>query len=277
MPEGWEWDETLYAGSAEYYERGRLPYPAGLATVAQAALGLDGTDRLVDVGCGPGIIGLRLAPLVADVVGVDADPHMVEHASRRAHELGITNTRWVCGRAEDLPGDLGPCTIATFGQSFHWMDRARVAAAMRSTLEPGGAFVLVHHWSIDSDPAPESRLPGPPRAALSQLIEEYLGSSQRAGQGVLRHGTPDNEDAVLRAVGFSASERFEVVGGEVVVTDVDDQVARVFSASSSAPHLFGTRRDAFETDLRALLDTAASDGRFAERVRDAALEVWRSP
>jgi ubiquinone/menaquinone biosynthesis C-methylase UbiE len=277
MPEGWEWDETLYAGSAEYYERGRLPYPSGLAAVAEAALGLDGTGRLLDVGCGPGIIGLRLAPLVAEAVGVDADPQMVEHAARRATELRITNTRWICGRAEDLPAMLGRFQVATFGQSFHWMDRARVATAMRAVLEPGGAFVLVHHWSIDSDPAPESTRPKPPHAAVLQLVEAYLGSTRRAGQGVLRHGTPDNEDAVLRDAGFAASERHDVPGGDVVVTDVDDQVARVFSMSRSAPHLFGTRLRAFEADLRALLDATTEDGRFAECVRDAAIEVWRSP
>ena len=26
MPEGWQWDESLYRGSAAYYTLGRLPY-----------------------------------------------------------------------------------------------------------------------------------------------------------------------------------------------------------------------------------------------------------
>ena len=29
MPEGWEWDETLYRGSAPHDDRGRLPYARG--------------------------------------------------------------------------------------------------------------------------------------------------------------------------------------------------------------------------------------------------------
>jgi len=95
MPEGWEWDETLYAGSAEYYERGRLPYPAELADCLASALGLDGSGRLVDVGCGPGIIALRLAHLFDDAVGVDADRHMLAQAAQRSNERGMTNTRWV--------------------------------------------------------------------------------------------------------------------------------------------------------------------------------------
>jgi hypothetical protein len=39
VPEGWTWDETLYAGSAPYYERGRLPYPPAMADVLARSLG----------------------------------------------------------------------------------------------------------------------------------------------------------------------------------------------------------------------------------------------
>ncbi len=49
----WEWDETLFAGTASYYARGRLPYAPGLGEAFEVSLGLDGTGRLLDVGCGP--------------------------------------------------------------------------------------------------------------------------------------------------------------------------------------------------------------------------------
>lgn len=81
MPRGWEWDETLFRGNARSYECGRLPYPPGLADAIAAALGLDGRGRLLDVGCGPGTIALRLAPLFAEVVGLDADADMLAAAS----------------------------------------------------------------------------------------------------------------------------------------------------------------------------------------------------
>ena len=42
MPEGWQWDPTLFRGSAAYYDRGRLPYAPGFAEVLAASLGLDG-------------------------------------------------------------------------------------------------------------------------------------------------------------------------------------------------------------------------------------------
>nr|BFD83388.1 hypothetical protein StreXyl84_27890 [Streptomyces sp. Xyl84] len=58
---GWEWDDTLFAGSAAYYRRGRLPYAPGLADVLAGALEPDGRGRLLDVGCGPGTLALDLA------------------------------------------------------------------------------------------------------------------------------------------------------------------------------------------------------------------------
>jgi hypothetical protein len=53
--------------------------------------------------------------------------------------------------------------------------------------------------------------------------------------------------------------------------------AEVFSNSSSAPHLFGDRLDDFERDLRALLEAAADDGRFAAWQGDVDLVVYRRP
>jgi hypothetical protein len=57
----WEWDESLYAGSAFHYGIGRMPYPQRLAQAIGDELGLDGTGRLLDVGCGPGSLTLLLS------------------------------------------------------------------------------------------------------------------------------------------------------------------------------------------------------------------------
>ena len=143
MPRGWEWDETLYLGSAPYYAQGRLPYAPGLADRLAETLRLDGEGRLVDVGCGPGILALALAHLFAEVVGVDPDAGMLEEGDRRADAAGIDNVRWLRARAEAIPTELGPFRVATFGQSFHWMERERVAALVLGLLEPRGALVHV--------------------------------------------------------------------------------------------------------------------------------------
>ena len=55
----------------------------------------------------------------------------------------------------------------------------------------------------------------------------------------------------------------------------DQIVAGIFSLSSSTPHLFGERRDAFEADLRRLLQAANPTGIFSEQMREIAADIWR--
>jgi SAM-dependent methyltransferase len=276
MPRGWEWDATLFRGSARYYERGRLPYPPGLADAIAAALALDGRGRLLDVGCGPGTIALRLAHLFAEVVGLDPDADMLIEAERRAAALGIGHARWMHARAEELPAGLGAVRVATFAASFHWMERERVAAAILAMLEPGGAFVQVSAPQHGL-PAPDRPLPYPlpPHAAIAALVRRYLGPTRRAGQGVLLYGTPGDERAVLRRAGFPEPEIVVVEGRAVIERTGDDLVAAVYSTSSSAPHLFGPRVTEFEEELRALLAAASPSGCFAEQTADAELRIWR--
>ena len=277
MPTGWEWDESLYRGSAPYYERGRPPYASGLTPALARVLALDGRGRLLDVGCGPGLITLPLAPLFAAAVGVAADPDMLAEGQRRAAEAGIANIRWVALRTEALPAGLGAFRVATFAQSFHWMERERVAAIVLRKIEPGGAFVHVSDVKEAPPDAPDPQFPAPPSAASRALIRRYLGPIPRAGQGVLRHGTPDGEAAILRAAGLAGPERLRLPAAGVLERTEDDLVAWVFSLSSSAPHLFGERLPAFESDLRGVLRRASPTGRFAEQPPDTEVFVWRTP
>lgn len=278
MPEGWVWDETLFAGSSEFYDRGRVPYPPGLRDGFATVADLRGSPRLIDVGCGPGTVALRLAGLFTEVVGVDADRGMIDEAIRVAAMHNLTNAQWFQLRAEELPAALGSFRYATFAQSFHWMDRELVAAKVFDMLEPGGAFVHVGGQEIET-PSPEQPLPHPlpPEDDIRHLKQSYLGPEIRAGQGVLLHGTPGNEWAVLRAAGFETPVTTRVTGRQLLERTVDDLVAQVFSLSSSAPHLFGDQLADFEDDLRGCLTAASDGGLFSEQLPDLALVLYRRP
>ncbi|MFI6692797.1 class I SAM-dependent methyltransferase [Streptomyces sp. NPDC050433] len=175
MPDGWQWDSTLFRGSAAHYELGRLPYAPGFAGTVATVLGLDGRGRLLDVGCGPGIVTLAMAPYVTEVVGVDPDEDMLAEAERQAARRGVGNVRWVAARAEQLPAGLGEFRAVVFAQSFHWTDRDRTAAAVLGMLEPGGAFV--HISDLKNPPAPTTPLPrpAPPYERIGDLVRRYPG------------------------------------------------------------------------------------------------------
>ncbi|GAA1666031.1 class I SAM-dependent methyltransferase [Glycomyces endophyticus] len=267
----WEWDETLYAGAAAHYGTGRIPYPAALADAVRDALGLDGTGRLLDVGCGPGPLTVLLAPLFAEAVGVDADPDMIAEARLKAPGI-----RWERMRAEQLPAGLGTFRVVSFAQSFHWMDRDLVAERVRGMLCPEGAWVHIgattHRGMDTGEPLAH---PAPPWDGVDDLVARHLGPVRRAGQGLLPHGTAYGEDEVMRRAGYAGPEVISVGEGRVEERTEDEIVSSVFSLSSSAPHLFGDRLAPFEAELRELLRGTSPDGRFAERFRDVGIYIWR--
>jgi SAM-dependent methyltransferase len=277
VPEGWNWDSTLFKGSAAYYSRGRMPYAPGFAEVLAEALALDGRGVLLDVGCGPGTVILQLASYFEEAVGMDPDEDMLAEARRRAGELGVGNVRWIQAMAEDLPLGLGPIRVAMFAQSFHWTDRDKVASAVFDMLIPGGKFV---HMSDRKGPLVNPLQlphPAPPVADIEELAAQYLGNERRAGQGVLRKGTPNQEDVVLARAGFTNKERLIVPGNVVIDRSPDDIVAWTFSVSKTAPHLFGSRVEDFERDLRTLLHRTSPEDVFSEQVRDTEIWIWTKP
>jgi SAM-dependent methyltransferase len=271
-----EWDESLYRGSAAYYATGRVPYPAELADAIAAELGLDGTGRLLDCGCGPGSLTLLLAPLFTEAVGIDADAAMIEQAIQAGSRADAANVRWLRLRAEQLSAVLGRFRLVTFAQSFHWVDQPAVARLVAQLLQPGGACVFVYANTHEGMPGrDELEFPRPPRSGIADLIVTYLGPVRRAGRGTLPAGLPADGAAAMRAAGFVSWRQLDVGAGAVRTRTEDEVVASVFSLSSAAPHLFGDRLAEFEGELRRMLRAVSPSGVFAERMAGAAIEVWR--
>jgi SAM-dependent methyltransferase len=256
----WSWDETLYAGSAAFYARGRVAYPIQLIETIRDEFALDGRGRLLDAGCGPGSLTIPLAPCFEEAVGIDVDTGMVAEALRHAPP----NARFVRMRAEELPAGLGSFRVATLAQSFHWMEQHAVARSLphAGAGRRGRAVGATTHEG-DGDV---------PREQIAELIRSFFGRHRRAGRSVFRDGTPRWEDEAFHAAGFDGPRRVDVAWGALVERSEDDVVASVFSLSSSAPHLFGERLREFERELRALLQ----DAPFHERMRGPFRQPRRS-
>jgi len=256
------YDPTIYQGAAVHYRPGRPPYSPRLEDVLTQELGLDGTGRLLDGGCGPGVLTVRLADLFDEVIGLDPDAAMLAEGRRVAGERGITNIRWVQARAEDLPAAApGPYRLITFGQSFHWTDEARVAEVVYDLLEPGGALALIVH-TVEDRPVPPSPGPPPiPHAEINAVVERYLGPARRAGQGLAPVRSHRFADVLVRTR-FGAPRSVFAPGIPELLRDSDSVLSGYFSMSSSAPHLFGDRVEDFAADVRALLATRSPEGLF---------------
>ncbi len=255
------YDPTIYQGTAAYYVRGRPPYARTLGATLAAELGLDGAGRLLDVGCGPGILTVELADRFSQAIGLDPDAEMLAEGARRA-ATGSANIRWVQARGEDIPTlELGTFTLVTFGQSFHWTNREQVAEAVYDILDPGGALALISH-AHDGRPQPAGPGHPPiPHEAIHAIIERYLGSRPRVGQGLAATPIDRYEDALARTR-FGAPRRLFAPGRPDIVRNIDEVLANYFSMSYAAPHLFGDRRAEFEADVRAELQRHSPSGTF---------------
>jgi SAM-dependent methyltransferase len=262
-----DYDPTLFEGAAAHYRYGRPPYSPQLEAVLTDELGLDGTGRLLDGGCGPGILTVRLAHLFDEAVGLDPDAAMLAEGRRVADERGIANIRWVQALAEDLPEAApGPYRLVTFGQSFHWTDEAQVAEALYDMLEPGGALALIAH-SVEGRPVPPSPGPPPiPHAELEALVEKYLWKPRRA----VPPRTHRFEDVLVRTR-FGEPRQIFVPGIPDLLRDSESVLSGYFSLSSSTPPRFSDRLDDFAREVRELLAARSPEGVFWDWPGDTAV------
>jgi hypothetical protein len=143
-------------------------------------------------------------------------------------------------------------------------------------LEPGGALALIAHI-VEGRPAPPSPGPPPiPHTEIEPLVEKYLGSTKRAGQGVAPVRTHRFED-VLVHTRFGRPEVVFVPGIPDLVRDSESVLSGYFSFSWSAPHLFGQRVGDFADDMRELLASRSDDGVFWDWPGDTEVVLARKP
>lgn len=250
----------LFAGTAWHYARYRPGYPPTVLHELIARLGLDGTGRLLDLGCGTGQLTLPLAAHVSEAVGVDPEPDMLTEAHRQASEQGVTNVHWVRGSSADLPGNLGHFQLVTMGRCFHWMDREHVLTALGGMVDEQGALVIVNDSNLN--------LPSTPwQQAIADIQRHFLapGHDHRPAPAA-SHGPP--HERVLATSPFRHVKR-EVHQYQRTWT-IEQAIGYLYSTSLPLRRLLGARRSAFEEALTTTLLSIDPIGQFTEPV---ALEV----
>jgi SAM-dependent methyltransferase len=246
--------------AAEHYLAGRPPYaPALIARVVQVC-GLSATDRVLDLGCGPGQLGRAFAPSVAAVVGIDPEPEMLRIA--REMSAGLTNVDWLEGSSYDLSPTLGNFKLVSIGRAFHWMDRPDTLRRLDGLVVADGAVAL---FSDSAPDVPDNAW----RAAYREVLDRYAGEdSARArwrSPGWVRH------EAILLDSAFAHVEQIAVIERKAVTAAT--LITRALSMSSTAPGRLGERVDAMIADLRAVLP---AEGTLLEVVASTAMIAWRA-
>lgn len=98
--------------------------------------------RVLDVGCGDGVLAVRLAEAGAAATGLDADPRMLAAARERASAAG-TATTFVDGDIRTLPfADGSFDTVMAITVLCFLRDAEHAVQEMARVLRPGGRLVL---------------------------------------------------------------------------------------------------------------------------------------
>jgi len=240
-------DAAGFAGTVDYYDRYRLAFTNRLIQRVISLAGPKPGDRVLDLGCGTGMLAVALARAGMAVTAMDPEARMLEAARASALAAGVTVT-WALGGSEALKPGMGRFRLAVLGRSFHWMDRTATLAALEQVVTDG--VVLFHDAH-------------PPVAEngwfeiLCDIQKKYRARSPKEFKGGHKRYEP-----FLFASAFGQIDTLSVTIRQALT--LEDILGRAFSMPASSPVKLGAAKDEFAGRLSAALRELAPDGKFVE-------------
>ena len=117
-----------------------LTTPVAARTVRFA--GVRASMRVLDVGCGTGVVAITAARLGAQVTGVDLTPQLLERARQNSTTVGVS-VDWRDGDVEDLPFADAEFDVVISQFAHMFAPRAEMALSeMLRVLKPGGTIAF---------------------------------------------------------------------------------------------------------------------------------------
>lgn len=171
-----------------------------LAGEALARVELNGSEAVLDVGCGNGKITAEIAKRVprGSVLGVDPSSDMIAFATQHYATPDRSNLRFTVGdvRSLGLPSEFD--LVVSFN-ALHWVPEQQAALrSLRQALRPGGRALLRF-------------VPEGTRKCLEDVIEDVRSSSRWAGhfadfQKPYVHFAPETYRLLAEKCGFRVGQ-----------------------------------------------------------------------
>lgn len=151
-------------------------------------------ERILDLGCGTGIVARQVASRMGatgNVTGIDVSPNMLAVARVAADREGLT-VEWREGNAEQLPFPASSFDLVLCQFALMFVANKRVALAEMRRIVTEDGRVLISVWeSLDRHPFYQT---------LHKVIQERLGKS--ALQDIFALGSADELRALAVGAGF---------------------------------------------------------------------------
>ncbi|MDM9384099.1 class I SAM-dependent methyltransferase [Chlorogloeopsis sp. ULAP01] len=264
------YDPTLFTGAAWYYAQYRPKYPPIVFDLLTEIFHLDGKGKLLDLGCGAGLITIPLRDRFEEVIGLDPDPEMLQVAQQQATAVGATNISWVQYRAENISPDVDKFRLVTIGRAFHWMQRDFVLQRVYNLLtDNGGLAIIQTHedpWNSDH----------PWKKTAIAVVKRWLGEQRRTGEGGKGVWKPlqISHEEILAQSAFSSQAKYEVKYQQSWT--VDTYLGYLYSTAFCLPSYVGENRERFEADLKESLLAVEPSGSFIEELPITIIAAWKN-
>lgn len=183
-------DHDVAAGWVESWDRQQEIYAVGreerFAVVAEVVAAVSASQPVpvvVDLGCGPGSLALRVAGRVprARVLGLDADPFLLALGRAAAPQLELAEVVvGAPGWTDALPERIDAAVSST---ALHYLapdELRRVYADLASRLRTGGVLVNADHLPADD--------------AVLDVLAREVARRRRLGPARPQPGAPDWAD-----------------------------------------------------------------------------------
>lgn len=138
-----------YDPVAEAYDRARPRYPAELLDRAMVMTELKAGDRLLEIGCGPGIATLPLAQRGFAITAVE--PSAAGCAILRERCAAYPTVDVVNQTFEEWPIEADVFDAMVAATSFHWVSPELGYPKIYQALKPGGYVLLL--WNVPPQPS----------------------------------------------------------------------------------------------------------------------------
>ncbi len=242
----------------------QTPYEQHIAPVARIfaqslarEVALTGTETVLDIGTGTGVLARELAGSARWVIGVDISPALLRAARAAALSEGVRNVSFILADAHTLaclPDACCDVALTSFGLGE--TDPARSLRAVARVLRLGGRFG-VQEWG-PYDHADD------PRLLLDETLTEYLAPDVDEAHLQFRRllATPlpwsgqlqDAEDYIeaLSEAGFTAIQAAEVRPVTVTFASGDAFLAYMLAWAWRAQEIAAmspTAREAFRAQI----------------------------
>lgn len=254
-------ERKLFKSKAKYYAKYRAKYPQEFFDRIKEVFNLDGTGRLLDMGCGTGQIAIPFSNQFEEVVGIDSEQDMIDEAVLEGKDAEVTNIKWLCEKAENID-KLGTFKLITIGKAFHWMQQEIVLEKAYEVLEKGGGIVIVgSQATVRDDGWREYRDKW--KEIRKEVVKKYLGERRLAGETFFTEPKARIPEQLLKS-SFGDFEKWVYEGTREL--SLDEVINEGYSTSYLSRELLGENISKFEEDLRTALLEYSPEGKFLDNI-----------